>query len=166
MVLNIFSTSAPLTIAASALQQGNATPIWVPLLIAGLILLLFWWGLTRGRVYDENFPRVNEPVQAHGGLDSHQGEHTGPETRVTHVEDLQQIEGIGPKIAVILAENGITTFAELAKTDIAVLRQILREAGLNLAAPETWPEQASLAAAGQWAAFEELKESLQGGKRV
>ena len=166
MLLTVISTSVPLTIATSTLLQGSATPLWVPLLVAGLILLLFWWGATRGRVYDENFPRESEPAQAHSGLNSHEVDHAGAEPRVNHVEDLEQIEGIGPKIAVILAENGIATFAELAKTDVAALKQILRAAGLNLANPQTWPEQASLAATGQWAAFEALKESLQGGKRV
>jgi nitrogen fixation-related uncharacterized protein len=52
--------------------QATSTPIWVPLLIFVLILLLLWWGLTRGRVYDENFPRdaattnVDEHVSTHG----------------------------------------------------------------------------------------------------
>ena len=81
-------------------------------------------------------------------------------------DDLRKIEGIGPKIAGILRDAGIETFAQLAETEVARLREILRAAGLrSLANPETWPEQARLAAAGDWAAMETLQNELQGGRR-
>jgi DNA-directed RNA polymerase subunit beta' len=82
-------------------------------------------------------------------------------------DDLQRIEGIGPKIAGVLRENGISTYAQLAEADGGRLAQILEEADLGrLADPSSWPEQAKLAAAGDWAALEALQDRLLGGRRV
>jgi len=59
------------------------------------------------------------------------------------------------------------TFAHLASTDVRRLKQIIAEAGLTaLADPTTWPEQATLAATGQWDALETLQHELKGGRRV
>ncbi len=63
----------------------------------------------------------------------------------TVADDLTVIRGIGPKIAQILREAGIETFAQLAASDVAHLQQILSDAGVR-ARPDLWPEQASLAA--------------------
>ncbi len=82
-------------------------------------------------------------------------------------DDLKRIEGIGPKISSLLNAAGIATFRQLAITDVARLRQILADANLSrLADPETWPDQAALAAAGDWAGLETLQSQLKGGKRV
>jgi predicted flap endonuclease-1-like 5' DNA nuclease len=81
-------------------------------------------------------------------------------------DDLRKIEGIGPKISSVLQGAGVTTFARLAAADVGQLRQILREAGVRTASPTTWPEQAGLAAAGQWDRLEALQAMLKGGRRV
>ncbi len=82
-------------------------------------------------------------------------------------DDLKLIEGIGPKISGLLQEAGIMTFAHLAGTDVSRLKAIIAEAGLSaLADPTTWPQQASLAATGQWDALEALQDALKGGRRV
>lgn len=82
-------------------------------------------------------------------------------------DDLKVIEGIGPRIATLLQSAGITTFAQLAQTEVSRLEQLLVEANLRrLADPATWPEQARLAAAGDWEAFKALTEQLKGGRRV
>lgn len=82
-------------------------------------------------------------------------------------DDLKVIEGIGPKIAALLQSVGITTFAQLAATDVSRLEQILVEANLRrLADPGTWPEQAKLAAAGDWEGLKALTDQLKGGRRV
>ena len=82
-------------------------------------------------------------------------------------DDLKRIEGIGPKISALLQEAGISTFAQLAAAEASRLEEILAEAGLSaLAKPATWPEQASLAAAGDWEALEALHNELKGGRRV
>lgn len=41
-------------------QIATHTPIWVPITIVVLILLLFLWGMTRGNVKDENLPHIDE----------------------------------------------------------------------------------------------------------
>ena len=81
-------------------------------------------------------------------------------------DNLKRIEGIGPKISSVLQGAGITTFTQLAAVDVGQLRQILREAGVRIANPTTWPEQAGLAAAGQWDGLEALQATLKGGRRV
>jgi large subunit ribosomal protein L21 len=82
-------------------------------------------------------------------------------------DDLVKIEGIGPKINELMVAAGITTFAQLAATPVERLREILAEAGPRFAThdPATWPEQAALAAKGDWAAFKALTDELVAGKR-
>ena len=82
-------------------------------------------------------------------------------------DDLELIEGIGPKIAGLLKGAGIDTFDALAKAPVAKVQEVLEAGGnkFNLAKPETWAEQAALAAAGEWAAFDKLTEELVGGVR-
>ncbi len=71
-------------------------------------------------------------------------------------DDLKKIEGIGPKIAEIFNNAGITTFAELAATSVEKLQEILAAAGSRYASkkPGSWPKQAKMAAEGKW---DELK---------
>ncbi|HNR46087.1 MAG TPA: hypothetical protein PKO03_03395 [Anaerolineaceae bacterium] len=83
---------------------------------------------------------------------------------VTAADDLKIIEGIGPKIEQILHAAGITTYAALAASDVAHLREILSAANLRIADPATWPMQAKLAAEGQWAELETLQGQLKGGR--
>jgi len=83
-------------------------------------------------------------------------------------DDLTIIEGIGPKISASLKEHGIRTFTQLARTDTERLQAILAEAGpaFKLAAPavKSWPEQAHLAAQGEWEQLHALKDSLKAGR--
>jgi len=82
-------------------------------------------------------------------------------------DDLELIEGIGPKIASLLKAAGIDTFDALAKAPVEKVQEVLEAGGskFNLAKPETWAEQAALAASGDWAAFDKLTEELVGGVR-
>jgi len=84
------------------------------------------------------------------------------------IDDLKRIEGIGPKIASVLQEAGITSFAQLADAGVSGIEQILRESDPRLLRfkADTWSEQASLAAAGEWEALEALQDELRGGRRV
>ena len=79
--------------------------------------------------------------------------------------DLKVVEGIGPKIEGLLKADGINTWSDLAATDVDRLRSILEAAGsrYKLAEPRTWPQQASLAAAGDWSALKALQDDLKGG---
>lgn len=82
-------------------------------------------------------------------------------------EELQKVEGIGPRIAALLIDQGIFDLTDLAQTSVERLREILSAAGrrYNIADPTTWPEQAALAAQGAWDALKELQEKLKGGRR-
>lgn len=81
-------------------------------------------------------------------------------------DDLEIIEGIGPKIAGMLKNRGIITFAQVAATSVPDLQRIMLEENLRIADPTTWPEQSRLAAEGRWDELKTLQEGLKGGKRV
>lgn len=82
-------------------------------------------------------------------------------------DDLRRIEGIGPKIAELLSDAGIRSFSELATADSARLKEILDSAGsrFRLADPESWPQQAALAARGDWEGLASLQGELKGGRK-
>jgi predicted flap endonuclease-1-like 5' DNA nuclease len=82
-------------------------------------------------------------------------------------DDLTIIEGIGPKIAELLNQHEIRTFATLADTSVPDLETILRGGGnrFQTANPETWPRQARLAANRDWPRLDLLKAQLTGGVR-
>ncbi|HFS67653.1 MAG TPA: 50S ribosomal protein L21 [Flavobacteriia bacterium] len=87
--------------------------------------------------------------------------------KAAKADDLKKIEGIGPKIASILAEAGFDTFAKLAKADPKELSEILIEKGGKRYAmynPETWPKQAELAAEGKWDELKKWQDELNGGR--
>ncbi|MGD2205303.1 MAG: hypothetical protein PVH17_00875 [Anaerolineae bacterium] len=136
-----------------------------------LVLLLLW--LWRRREREAHAPAIEIEASAP------EAEMVAP-ARVAKVEalapeepaeadDLKLIEGIGPKISGVLQAAGITTFAQLAATDVSRIGQILEEESLRLrrlADPTTWPEQAQLAADSEWEALEALQRELKGGRRT
>ncbi len=82
-------------------------------------------------------------------------------------DDLQIIEGIGPKIAELLRNAGIETWQQLSMTSPYRLREILDAAGpqYNTHDPETWPHQAALAADEKWDELKALQDELIGGRK-
>jgi predicted flap endonuclease-1-like 5' DNA nuclease len=118
---------------------------------------------------NREWPRLDLlKAQLKGGVRRPEGE--APATRSqpvpTPADDLTMIEGIGPKIAEILQQNGIRTFAQLARMEPARLRLLLMEAGpaYRIADPTSWPEQASWAAVGNWDRLQALKDQLDAGR--
>ncbi len=79
-------------------------------------------------------------------------------------DDLRKVDGIGPKIAGLLKDDGITTFASLAKADPARLKEILDAAGprFRMHDPYSWPKQAALLAEGRLDELKALQASLKG----
>ena len=75
------------------------------------------------------------------------------------------IEGVGPKIAEVLTQNGVTTFSELGSRQPNEIAAIL---GPEFTAhdPSTWPQQAQLAASGQWDQLRAWQDQLDGGRVV
>ena len=80
-------------------------------------------------------------------------------------DDLTIIEGIGPKIAQVLVDNGITTFAQLANTEAAAVSAMLKASGgrFGLANPASWGEQAALLRDGKMDEFKKLTDALVAG---
>jgi uracil permease len=87
-----------------------------------------------------------------------------PRVRSAEPDDLRRIEGIGPKVADVLKNAGIYTFTQLATTDVAQLQKLLKDANLKLMDPTSWPEQARLAAADDWAGLAALQDKLHAGR--
>lgn len=122
---------------------------WLVLVVVVVAAILLW-------VLWQN--RKTEDTSAQVSFETAQREELGSETEAVQFEtletetvekdDLTVIEGIGPKIAEVLQQAGISTFHQLSQEDPAHLRQILEDAGLRLSDPTTWPRQAALAASG------------------
>lgn len=66
-------------------------------------------------------------------------------------DDLTQLHGIGPRIASILNDGGITSYNQLQHADTGDLRQVIATSGaLPPSSLDSWPTQASYAARGDW----------------
>lgn len=84
------------------------------------------------------------------------------------LDDLEVVEGIGPKIGEVINRSGITTWSALARTDTSQLRKVLDDGGASfrVADPPSWPHQAALLANGRWAEFKALTDELVAGRYV
>jgi predicted flap endonuclease-1-like 5' DNA nuclease len=149
--------------ASAAEEGGNPWWIWIVIffaLVAFVVFVIWWW--MRG--FKEEEEELSPPERYAPAAPASEVQEEAPQP-----DDLKRIEGIGPKIASVLQAAGITTFAQLAATDVERLQEILREADPNLirlADPGTWPDQAGLAAEGRWAELEKLQNELKGGRRA
>lgn len=168
--------------------------VLLSLAVAGVALLVWWW-LRRCRLEEEvilttelgtisrlrgigkplSSAAPSEPVLSSGvqarasrveGPVPSRGDATHPGTEAAPTDDLKRIEGIGPKISGLLQAAGIASYAQLAAADVDHLKHILSQAGLRLANPDTWPEQARLAAARDWEGLKHLQSRLKGGRRT
>ena len=138
-----------------------------------LMVIVGWWVSRRGGGPVEGPPSMNahheEPV-SHAEVPQQAPIITAAATpavaeAVAVPDDLVRLEGIGPKVARVLNDAGITTFAALASANAVDLQKILSAAGLQMMNPEGWIEQAALAVKGDWAGLEKLQSELKGGRR-
>lgn len=76
-------------------------------------------------------------------------------------DNLQLIEGIGPKMETILKDKGIRTWSELAGRSPDQLRSILDSFGdqYRIIDPSTWPTQAQFAKAGDFTGLMQFQKS-------
>ena len=81
-------------------------------------------------------------------------------------DDLTVIEGIGPKVAEVLAEAGILTFSQLAEANADDVQKILNEADLKMMDATSWPAQAKLAAENDMDGLKKMQDKLSGGRKV
>ena len=67
-------------------------------------------------------------------------------------DDLTRLTGIGPKLAEAMKAAGICTYAQLTTMSVEDVSQALAGSNIryNKASAESWAEQATLAAAGDW----------------
>ncbi|NOZ50945.1 MAG: DUF4332 domain-containing protein [Chloroflexi bacterium] len=168
--------------------NSNGTLMWYFLivLIILLLLLLFWYWWQPSESDDQRGAdlKTDASVSADQGMTALSGAGgsslstpatasavgkpavTAMATAATEVkpDDLTRIEGIGPKISGILHEAGIHTFAQLATGDVATLQSTL-EGKVRIFFPDTWPEQAALAAKGDWDALAALQDTFKAGRR-
>lgn len=82
-------------------------------------------------------------------------------------DDLERIEGIGPRIGTALRGAGIHTYRQLADADASTLQTALEQAGLRFAPSlPTWSRQARFLADGDETGFQALAEQLTGGHNI
>jgi predicted flap endonuclease-1-like 5' DNA nuclease len=145
--------------------------IWILVICTPIltVLMVYFWLIARERAVpdEEETPPASPPEEQEPPEESHETTPPKEEGAAQDVQqdDLARIEGIGPKIAAMLREKGILTFAQLAETEPSRLAELLKEAGIG-ADPTTWPEQAALAAAAKWEELDALQEELKGGRRA
>ncbi|WP_315849983.1 helix-hairpin-helix domain-containing protein [Mariniblastus fucicola] len=84
----------------------------------------------------------------------------------TEPDDLTKVEGVGPKVCELLIAGGIPTFQKLSEASVDSIKEILAAEGGMIATmdPTTWPQQAALAAAGEWEKLQAWQDELDGGK--
>ena len=76
-------------------------------------------------------------------------------------DDLTQLNGIGPRIASILNDGGITSYNQLQHANTGELRQIIATGGaLPPASLDSWPTQATYAAKGDWSGLAAYQQAL------
>ncbi len=82
-------------------------------------------------------------------------------------DDLQIIEGIGPKIETLLNKHGVSTYQDVIDANVSGLEEILAAGGrrYQVHTPTTWPDQAKLAQEGKWTELEEYQEILNAGRK-
>lgn len=88
-----------------------------------------------------------------------------PRRTTTKPDDLTKIEGIGPKMSQALIAGGVDTFEKLSTMSVDDIRGVLDNQGQRFApAAESWAEQASYAAKGDWDGLDALQDTLIAGR--
>ncbi|MCF6277472.1 MAG: helix-hairpin-helix domain-containing protein [Anaerolineales bacterium] len=135
--------------ALNLLSEGAEGPdltwlLWLVLALFVLIVIIGWMTSKKGEKPPVSVAEKKEKI----------------------ADDLTKLEGIGPKVATVLAAAGIVSFSGLASADVEKLRATLKEAGLQMMEPAGWIEQADLAAKGEMEALAKLQDELKGGRRA
>lgn len=102
-------------------------------------------------------------------INSQANTHTLKETTASITkDDLKIVEGIGPKIELLLHNAGVFTFFELSQMSSKDIKNILDKAGsrFQMHDPTTWAEQAKLAYEGNWDTLKKWQSELDKGRIV
>lgn len=132
------------------LSEGgvNTELVWILWTVLGIFALI----VVIGWLVSLNKKPTEAPVHAHA--------------EEKHDDDLEIIEGIGPKVAKVLKEGGIHSFADLAHATPEKVNELLKAAKLNMMDSAGWIEQAALAAKGDMAGLKKMQDELKGGRRA
>ena len=79
-------------------------------------------------------------------------------------DDFRIIEGIGLKAAVMLHDNGVLTFADLAATPAENIKPWLGKMRMNVVNPASWAQQAQLVVENKHEELRELQTQLKAGR--
>jgi predicted flap endonuclease-1-like 5' DNA nuclease len=133
-----------------------------------LLLLCFVIGYVvarfiKRRLYRRATLKTGSTVSNNEGLDPAAATATGHDAEFyTSIkpDNLQIIEGIGPKMESVLNENGISTWSQLAAKKASELQDILDKYGnrYQIIDPTIWLEQVKLAAGGRVADLIKLQK--------
>lgn len=110
---------------------------------------------------------AKQPIQRQGPK---QDESVPKEAFLSHFgaiaeDNLQVIEGIGPKVEEILKQNGVLSWSHLAQRSVEELQTILEseDPKLRIMDPSSWPFQAGLASKRAWAELVDFQRSIPSG---
>lgn len=80
-------------------------------------------------------------------------------------DDIEIIEGIGPKIGDLFRENGAGSFDKVMNLSVPEMNSILEKGGsrFKLANPGTWAQQARLCYENRWPELQALQDKLSAG---
>lgn len=142
----------------SLLSEAGPDPslswlLWVVLILFLLIVLIGWWA------------SKNNAEQVEGQEAAPSVPHDKPEVEKA-ADDLTSLEGIGPKVSLILNQAGYATFADLAKANPTEVDKVLDANRLQMMDSAGWIEQAKLAAAGDLEGLAKLQDELKGGRKA
>ncbi len=105
---------------------------------------------------------------ASGDWDGLNGYKTNNYAMAFRNDNLQIVEGVGPKIEGLLKKDGIKTWGAFAGASTERLQGILDAAGPNyrMHDPKTWSEQAKLADEGKWEELIKYQKFLDTGRET
>lgn len=149
-------------------EGGIGWMAWVALAVFLVMVFLGWWVSQKGWLKKEEEPVHEEHGHEHAAREEQHAhaEPAEPAPVMSKPDDLTSIEGIGPKVAKLLEGIGITTFQQLAVSDLGKLREALDGAGYKYMEPAGWVEQAALAAKGDAEGLQKLQDTLKGGRKA
>jgi large subunit ribosomal protein L17 len=131
-------------------EEGpNTELVGLLLVVLGIFFLIVIIGWLASR----NQKPAAAPVQVEHSHEEHK-----------HEDDLEIIEGIGPKVAKVLKAAGIVSFSDLANAPVAKVEDALKAAGLNMMSAPGWIEQAKLAAKGDKEGLKKMQAEMKGGR--
>jgi hypothetical protein len=108
-----------------------------------LMVLIGWW---------QSGKKKPEPAPVHA------------QAEPKHADNLEIIEGIGPKVAKVLNAAGILSFDDLVHASPEKVTETLKAAKLTMMDPAGWIEQATLAAKGDMDGLKKMQDAMKGGR--